>query len=115
MSTEHRDTRINIFDGVIRREDDVTRILRNLMQFAPVRRAVGEAISHGLHRPINIEDVPIDRIETHSVVDPEGGCPDLVIRGKDFILLVEIKVGSAKLTERQKNGYVDALAELALK
>ncbi len=95
-----------IFDGVIRKENDHTNLLRNVLESFPVATAAilscltGNVISEAEASGFTYET-------QHCFVGPEGrDVPDLTVRREDFFAIIEAKVDPLLgLSERQLAGY----------
>ena len=97
----------NIFDDVLHREDALTDALRNYLQYPPVRCALRRTLPDNVRRHVDFSS--IEDIETRSS-GGSSGIPDLVLRGRTFTLVIEVKVG-APLTGAQQRAYVDWVRE----
>lgn len=96
----------SIFDGVVRKEDDHTRLLRNVMERFP--EAAASVVSYLVEGSVSVVEAGSFGFRTRcSVQDRDGReIPDILIDGRDFHCLIEAKVDPARgLTHAQKNGY----------
>ena len=96
----------SLFDGVVRTENDHTRLLRNIMERYPKAAA---AILHSLLKQNISEDeaASLEFRAQYSVSGDEGReIPDILIQGDGFRCLIEAKIDPwLDLTEAQKRGY----------
>ena len=95
----------NVFDDILHRGNSLTAALRYFLQYRPIQDAFLATLpDENIRERIVWEDVK--EIEMHdSPADSSEGRPDLVVRGRSFVLVVEVKIG-AELTKYQKGAYV---------
>ncbi|MXX36559.1 MAG: hypothetical protein F4Z85_00530, partial [Gemmatimonadetes bacterium] len=95
---------MSIFDGL--NENAVTIVFRNLLyRYKSVRQALQRTLPEDIRKKVNLSC--INSIETHRSGGIGKGIPDLVIRGHDFILVIEIKVKEERgLQPAQQEAYV---------
>lgn len=94
----------SIFDGL--NEDAVTIVFRNLLdRYKSVRQALQRTLPKDVQREVDLSC--IKSVETHPSRGRDEGIPDLVIRGHDFVLVIEIKVKKEReLQPAQQEAYV---------
>ena len=94
----------SIFDGL--NENAVTIVFGNLLdRYESVRQALQKMIPKDVQREVDLSC--IKSVETHPSGGSDEGIPDLVIRGHDFVLVIEIKVKKEReLQPAQQEAYV---------
>lgn len=106
-----RDT--NIYHNLVNKEDDLTELLANLLQFSPFKKVFSKFIADTFHFP----DFSFHyaNVKTQEGLG-EFGKPDLVIENESFCIFVECKVTDYReLTPHQPNSYLKYLNERANK
>jgi hypothetical protein len=106
----------SIFDKIVRKEDDFTQLLCNLMGSSP---AFHDCIASlftmdGLHRSVEHFEASAQVNLRESQDDTHRGRPDAVIKSASTIIYLEVKIErDCKMTVYQKDFYADGLSKIA--
>jgi hypothetical protein len=95
-----------IFEGVVRKENDHTNLLRNVMEKNQL--AAASALSYLLEKKVSDTDAESFEFRTQCSFLTASGreIPDLLVAGQDFRCIIEAKTDpELLLTSAQKNGY----------
>jgi hypothetical protein len=95
-----------IFESVVRKENDHTNLLRNVMERYP--QVAASALSYLLGRIVSNADAASFLFRTQSLFLGLSGreIPDLLVEGNDFRCLIEAKIDPGlDLTPAQQGGY----------
>lgn len=99
----------NIYYKLIRDEDTYSECLANLMQFDEFRNSLVQFLSTKLKLSIELLNFGYKEIETQVFYNLKGK-PDIQIRSKNLLILLESKVSlGTTLTNYQPNGYLSIL------
>ena len=106
-----RDT--NIYYNLVNKEDALTELLANLLQFDSFKNAFSEFIADKAHFP----DLSFQYTDVKTQEELRGlGKPDLIIENESFCIFIECKVTDYReLTSHQPVSYLKYLAELTNK
>jgi catechol 2,3-dioxygenase-like lactoylglutathione lyase family enzyme len=93
-----------IFDSLVKRENDHTNLLRNVMGLHP--RVASCALTYLLDRDVS-DTAPLDFRTQYSFWGPDGlAVPDLLVEGTGFRCLIEVKIDpELGLSDQQQKGY----------
>lgn len=95
-----------IFESVVRKENDHTNLLRNVMERYP--QVAASTLSYLVGRPVSEADAASFSFRTQCSFTGVDGreVPDLLVAGYDFRCLIEAKIDPGlDLTRAQQGGY----------
>lgn len=95
-----------VFDSLVKKENDHTNLLRDVMERRP--RAASSALTYLLGRDVSeVEASTFDFRTQYSFLGPDGrAIPDILVEGPGFRCVIEAKIDpELGLSDQQRNGY----------